>query len=130
MGNDKKTLELQLKISAENAQKVIKEISQDLSTLSKKTINTDNSGLANTFKRMETEAVKASKSLKLFGVSSEDLKNIQNQLKKTTLDLVDNGFEPNSKEVQNLVNNYKDIQNQTKQIDKANGDIFKCFIRI
>ena len=52
MGNDKKTLELQLKISAENAQKVIKEISQDLSTLSKKTINTDNSGLANTFKRM------------------------------------------------------------------------------
>ena len=43
------------------------------------------------------------------------------------MDLVDKGLSPESDAVQDLIKDYKELQNQTKQIDKANGDILTSF---
>ena len=121
---ESKTLELQIKILGQQAHAQVSALSGELKSLAAqaKALAPGAKGLADTFKRYEGEAARAANSLKLFGVSSAEVKRQQELVKQAALDLAEAGLKPESQEVQNLVAQYKQLETQAKAIDKANGD--------
>jgi len=119
-----KTLELQIKILAQQALAQVSALSGDLKSLAAqaKAFAPDSKGLADTFKHYEAEAVRAANSMKLFGATAAEVKRQQEMVKQAALDLTEAGLQPESKEVQNLVAQYKQLEAQSKAIDKANGE--------
>lgn len=115
---DKKTLELQIKLIAQQAAAQIKTFAQDVQTASKnaKSFSLDTKSMTATVGAMQKEAQRAANSLKLFGGSANDLRAQQQRMKSAILDLIDNGLEPESKEVQDLVYQYNKLD---AAIDKA-----------
>lgn len=115
---DKKTLELQIKLIAQQAAAQIKTFAQDVQTASKnaKSFSMDTKSMAATVGAMQKEAQRAANSLKLFGGSVSELRAQQQRMKSAILDLIDNGLEPESKEVQDLVYQYNKLD---AAIDKA-----------
>lgn len=111
---DKKTLELQIKLAADNAAKQIKLFSQDINNAAKHSneLKISQKSLNQTTKSLQAEANRAATALKLFGGSTGDLRNAQSKMKQTVLDLIDHGLKPESVEVQNLVKQYKTLDDQ------------------
>ena len=109
---DKKTLEIQIKILANQALTQVKEFSNDIKNAADKAkgFTGDAKGVATSIKTMQAEAQRTANQLKLFGLTSSDLRNTTQNLKKTILDLTDSGLKPESKEVQNLVQKYKELE--------------------
>ena len=126
---ESKTLELQIKILAQQAHAQVSALSGELKSLAAQTkaLAPDAKGLADTFKRYESEAAMAANSFKLFGASSAEVKRQQEMVKQAALDLVEAGIKPESQEVQNLVAQYKQLETQAKAIDKAAGDNVRSF---
>lgn len=115
---DKKTLELQIKLIAQQAAAQIKTFAQDVQTAAKnaKSFSLDTKSMTATVGAMQKEAQRAANSLKLFGGSASELRAQQQRMKSAILDLIDNGLKPESKEVQDLVSQYNKLD---AAIDKA-----------
>ena len=120
---DKKTLEIQIKLLANQALTQVKEFSNDIKNAADKAkgFTGDAKGVATSIKTMQAEAQRTANQLKLFGLTSSDLRNTTQNLKKTILDLTDSGLKPESKEVQKvtLERNKKrkmDIKNEINDI--------------
>lgn len=116
---DKKTLELQITAIAAKASQDIKNLALDVKNASDeaKGFTGDSKAVATSIKSLQEEAARASTSLKLFGGSSNDLRGASQKLKATILDLVKDGLAPESKEIQNLVAQYRNLEQQTDRIE-------------
>lgn len=123
---DKKTLEIQIKLLANQALSQVKEFSSDIKNAADKAkgFTGDAKGVATSIKTMQAEAQRTANQLKLFGLTSSDLRNTTQNLKKTILDLTDSGLKPESKEVQNLVQKYKELEEQTKKAEASEQGLF------
>lgn len=116
---DKKTLELQITAIAAKASQDIKNLALDVKNASDeaKGFTGDSKAVATSIKSLQEEAARASTSLKLFGGSSNDLRGASQKLKASILDLIQSGLTPESKEIQNLVSQYKNLEQQTDRIE-------------
>lgn len=123
---DKKTLEIQIKLLANQALSQVKEFSNDIKNAADKAkgFTGDAKGVATSIKTMQAEAQRTANQLKLFGLTSSDLRNTTQNLKKTILDLTDSGLKPESKEVQNLVQKYKELEEQTNKAEASEQGLF------
>ncbi len=125
MADDKKSLELQIKIAAQEAVATVSSLKGELKTLAdeaKKFSDSDAAALKNAFQSAQASAEKAAASMKLFGASSSDLRRIQNELKTAAVELVTKGIDPQSEEVKKLVDEYKKLGKSADDLDEANGN--------
>ncbi len=116
---DKKTLELQIKLAAEQAANQIKIFSQDIKKASQNAegLKISQKSVNSMVKSLQTEANRVATSLKLFGGSTSELRNQQSKMKQTVLDLIDHGLKPESVEVQNLVQQYKNLDTELSKTE-------------
>lgn len=123
---DKKTLEIQIKLLANQALSQVKEFGADIKNAADKAkgFTGDAKGVSTSIKAMQAEAQRTANQLKLFGLTSSDLRNTTQNLKKTILDLTDSGLKPESKEVQNLVQKYKELEEQTNKAEASEQGLF------
>ena len=140
MADDKKTLELQIRIATQEALTAVSSIKEEIQSLAEeaqKLSGADGEALRNTFQQVQAEAEKAAASINLFGSSSQDLRRVQAELKNTAVELVRNGFDPQSTEIKKLVEEYKKLDKAAGDIDKANrrniesfGDLKNSIMRL
>lgn len=118
---DKKTLELQIKLMAQQAADQIKAFASDIKAASQnaKSFSRDAKTMAATVGSMQQEAQRAANSFKLFGGSVSDLRSQQTKMKSAILDLIDQGLKPESDEVQNLVNQYEKLDSAIAKAEKS-----------
>ena len=118
---DKKTLELQIKLMAQQAADQIKTFGNDLKIAAQnaKAFSGDAKTMAATVTSMQQEAQRAANSFKLFGGSVSDLRSQQTKMKSAILDLIDQGLKPESDEVQNLVNQYNRLDDAIAKAEKS-----------
>ena len=123
---DKKTLEIKIKLLANQALSQVKEFGADIKNAADKAkgFTGDAKGVSTSIKTMQAEAQRTANQMKLFGLTSSDLRNTTQNLKKTILDLTDSGLKPESKEVQNLVQKYKELEEQTKKAEASEQGLF------
>ena len=123
---DKKTLEIRIKLLANQALSQVKEFGADIKNAADKAkgFTGDAKGVSTSIKAMQAEAQRTANQMKLFGLTSSDLRNTTQNLKKTILDLTDSGLKPESKEVQNLVQKYKELEEQTKKAEASEQGLF------
>ena len=123
---DKKTLEIRIKLLANQALSQVKEFSSDIKNAADKAkgFTVDAKGVSTSIKTMQKEAQRTANQMKLFGLTSSDLRNTTQNLKKTILDLTDSGLKPESKEVQNLVQKYKELEEQTNKAEASEQGLF------
>jgi tape measure domain-containing protein len=118
---DKKTLELQIKLMAQQAADQIKAFASDIKAASQnaKSFSSDAKTMAATVGSMQQEAQRAANSFKLFGGSVSDLRTQQAKMKSAILDLIDQGLKPESDEVQNLVDQYEKLDSAIAKAEKS-----------
>lgn len=118
---DKKTLELQIKLMAQQAADQIKAFASDIKAASQnaKSFSSDAKTMAATVGSMQQEAQRAANSFKLFGGSVSDLRAQQAKMKSAILDLIDQGLKPESDEVQNLVDQYNKLDSAIAKAEKS-----------
>lgn len=123
---DKKTLEIKIKLLANQALSQVKEFGADIKNAADKAkgFTGDAKGVSTSIKAMQAEAQRTANQMKLFGLTSSDLRNTTQNLKKTILDLTDSGLKPESKEVQNLVQKYKELEEQTNKAEASEQGLF------
>ena len=123
---DKKTLEIQIKLLANQALSQVKEFGADIKNAADKAkgFTGDAKGVSTSIKTMQAEAQRTANQMKLFGLTSSDLRNTTQNLKKTILDLTDSGLKPESEEVQNLVQKYKELEEQTNKAEASEQGLF------
>lgn len=123
---DKKTLEIKIKLLANQALSQVKEFGNDIKNAADKakSFTVDAKGVSTSIKAMQKEAQRTANQMKLFGLTSSDLRNTTQNLKKTILDLTDSGLKPESKEVQNLVQKYKELEEQTNKAEASEQGLF------
>ena len=129
MSNDK-TLELQIRIAAIEAFQSLSSLKGEITSLAteaKKLSDSDGQAIADTFRQTQAAAEKAAASMKLFGTSSTELRQVQSQLKSAAVELVTQGLDPQSEEVKRLVEEYKRLGKEAADLDKANGDNVQSF---
>ena len=120
---DKKTLELQIKLMAQQAADQIKTFGNDLkiAVQNAKAFSGDAKAVAATVASLQKEAQRTANSLKLFGGSAGELRNQHQQMKAAILDLIDNGLEPEAQEVQELVAQYNRLDKAIDQAEASHG---------
>lgn len=124
---DKKTLELQIKLMAQQAADQIKAFASDIKAASQnaKSFSSDAKTMAATVGSMQQEAQRAANSFKLFGGSVSDLRSQQTKMKSAILDLIDQGLKPESDEVQNLVDQYNKLDSAIAKAEKSQKNMEK-----
>lgn len=120
---DKKTLELQIKLMAQQAADQIKTFGNDLKIAAQnaKAFSGDAKAVAANVASLQKEAQRTANSLKLFGGSAGELRNQHQQMKAAILDLIDNGLEPEAQEVQELVAQYNRLDKAIDQAEASHG---------
>ena len=90
---DKKTLEIQIKLLANQALSQVKEFGADIKNAADKAkgFTGDAKGVSTSIKTMQAEAQRTANQMKLFGLTSSDLRNITQNLKKN-IDLFSPGL--------------------------------------
>lgn len=123
---DKKTLEIQIKILANKALQQVKEFGDDIKNTADKAkgFTGDATKIATSIKSMQDAAKRTANQMKLFGMSSSDLRNTTQNLKKTILDLTEAGLKPESREIQNLVEQYRELESQADRVEASEQGIF------
>ncbi len=116
---DKKTLELQIQVLANQAQQQIKLFASDIKNAASqiKEFTKNNQDIKNAMGAIQAEAQRATNSLKLFGGSASELRTQTQKMKSVILDLVENGLDPESDEIKNLVKQYKDLDSQIEKTE-------------
>lgn len=123
---DKKTLEIQIKILANKALQQVKEFGDDIKNTADKAkgFTGDATKIATSIKSMQDAAKRTANQMKLFGMSSSDLRNTTQNLKKTILDLTEAGLKPESQEIQNLVEQYRELESQADRVEASEQGLF------
>jgi tape measure domain-containing protein len=79
------------------------------------------------FQGLQAATERAAASMQLFGASGDELRNVQNQIKEAAVELVSKGIDPESEEVKKLVAEYKRLEKEAGEVDKANGKNINSF---
>lgn len=126
---DKKTLELQIKLIAEQASAQIRQLSGEFRSIAgeAQAVSRNIRENGTTFTNLKAAAEQAATSFRLFGENSSELRSLQQQLKKSALELVEQGLEPESEEVQNLVEQYRELGDQADQMERKEGGLLSMF---
>ncbi|MDR1278646.1 MAG: tape measure protein [Treponema sp.] len=130
MADDKKTLELQIRVAADEALRAVSSLKGEMTTLAgemKKLSGSDGAAIKKTFEQTQAAADRAAASMKLFGVSSGELRQMQAQVKTAAVDLVTKGLDPQSEEVKKLTEEYKRLGKEADDLDKAAGKNINSF---
>jgi tape measure domain-containing protein len=130
MADDKKTLELQIRIAAAEALKAVSSLRGEMTTLAgemRKLSESDAAAVKRTFEETQAAANRAAASMKLFGVSGGELRQMQARLKTAAVDLVTNGLDPQSEEVRKLTEEYKRLGQEAADLDRAAGNNINSF---
>lgn len=120
---DKKTLELQIQVIADAASKTVKTLSSDFKNLATQVKGIDTAAVSSSVKNLQGEITRAANSIKLFGASSGEIKTMQARIKSATLDLIDGGLKPESKEIQNLIDEYKKLDAAGADLESSTGSL-------
>lgn len=123
---DKKTLEIQIKILANKALQQVKEFGEDIKNTADKAkgFTGDATKIATSIKSIQDAAKRTANQMKLFGLTSSDLRNTTQNLKKTILDLTESGLKPESREIQNLVEQYRELESQADKVEASEQGLF------
>lgn len=129
---DKKTLELQIKIAAEQAAQVVRNLSNDFKKLAQnaKSFTPQSDSIKSALNQAQNAAQKAATSFKLFGTTSGEVKQIQVQLKSSIVDLVNSGLSPQAEEVKNLTDQYKKLEDQSDTLEAQETGILGVFNKL
>lgn len=129
---DKKTLEYQIKVLAQEAVAQLTDMSSKFKDMAQKASSASENIRKNsvTFINLESAAKQAAASVKLFGASSSELRLMQQKLKEGAVSLVAQGFKPEQEEVKKLVEQYKSLGRQADELDAKSGDITTVFTRL
>lgn len=124
-----KSLELQITVAASQAVTVINKLTDNFKDLAKSAagFNGDSDGIKKTIDQLSASAERTAKSLKLFGENSGELRSEQAKLKSGILDLVDHGLDPESREVKNLVEQYRHLGEQSEKLEAQEGGLLGVF---
>lgn len=120
---DKKTLELQIQVIADAASKTVKTLSSDFKALATQVKGIDTAAVSSTIKNLQGEITRAANSIKLFGLSSNEIKAVQSRIKTATLDLIDSGLKPESKEIQTLIEEYNRLDAASEELESSTGSL-------
>ena len=127
-----KSLELQITVEAQNAARIVTSLSQDFKDLKKSAGDfvgsSDN--VKKTIDSLESSAERTAKSLKLFGVSSSELKSEQQKLKNGILDLVQHGMNPESAECKKLIDEYRKLGDESEKLELKENGLFGVFDKL
>ena len=120
---DKKTLELQIKLQAKEAAEAVKSFRAEIKNMASQAKAAGETIASDTavYKNLERSAKQAAASFKLFGSSSQELRDLQKQLKSAALELTDRGFAPESQEVQKLVAEYNKLGAASDKLEAQEG---------
>ena len=129
---DKKTLEYQIKVLADQAVASLSDMSAKLKGMAEKVSDASEKIKKNsaTFTDLEVAAKQAASSIKLFGASSSELRAMQQKLKDGTLSLIAQGFKPEQSEIKKLVEEYKNLGKQADDIDSKNNGLMGMFQKL
>lgn len=112
----KKTLELEIRLAAQAASAQLRQFSQNIRDTAEKAkqFSGGGSSVSDIIRRVNTESARAAQSLRLFGTSSGGAAQLQRKLKAAALDLTDRGLAPESAEVQKLVEQYRQLEEESR----------------
>ncbi|MDR1575599.1 MAG: tape measure protein [Treponema sp.] len=130
MADDKKTLELQIRIAADEALRAASSLKGEMTGLAaemRKLSEADGEAVKRAFRETQAAADKAAASMKLFGASSGELRQMQAQVKAAAVDLVVKGLNPQSEEVRKLTEEYKRLGKEASDLDQAAGKNINSF---
>jgi tape measure domain-containing protein len=130
MADDKKTLELQIRVAAGEALRAVASLKGEMQSLAgemRKLSESDGAAVKRTFEETQAAADKAAASMKLFGATSGELRQMQARLKDAAAEVVAKGFDPQSEEVKKLVEEYRRLGKEAGELDKAAGKNINSF---
>jgi tape measure domain-containing protein len=130
MADNNKTLELRIRVAADEALRAVSSLKGEMSSLAgemKKLSESEGAAIKKTFEETRAAAEKAAASMKLFGVSSGELRQAQAQLKAAAVDLTARGLNPQGEEVRKLVEEYKRLGKEADDLDRATGKNIDSF---
>ena len=129
---DKKTLELQIKLQAKEAAEAVKSFKAEIKNMASQAKAAGETIASDTaiYKNLERSAKQAASSFKLFGSSSQELRDLQKQLKNAALELTDRGFAPESQEVQKLVAEYNKLGAASDKLEAQEGGLLGMLDKI
>ena len=130
MADDKKTLELQIRIAAGEALREVASLKGEMRELAgeaRRLSEADGAALKRTFDQTRDAAARAAASMKLFGASGDELRRVQAQVKAAAADLVTKGFDPQSEEARELTGEYKRLGKEAGDLDSAAGKNIDSF---
>ena len=129
---DKKTLELQIKLQAKEAAEAVKSFKAEIKNMASQAKAAGDTIASDTavYKNLERSAKQAAASFKLFGSSSQELRDLQKQLKNAALELTDRGFAPESQEVQKLVAEYNKLGTASDKLEASESGLLGVFEKV
>ena len=129
---DKKTLELQIKLQAKEAAEAVKSFKAEIKNMASQAKAAGETIASDTavYKNLERSAKQTAASFKLFGSSSQELRDLQKQLKNAALELTDRGFAPESQEVQKLAAEYQKLGSEAEKLEAQEGGLLGMFDKI
>jgi len=132
MGTGKTTLELRIELAAKEARESVVSLNAETVRLAAtmRDMNMGTKVSQESLKRLEGFTKQAAQQMSVFGVNTGDLKKQQTALQSTVRSLLNDGLEPESKAVQELVKRYKDLGAQSGEIDKLNNENIDSFDKL
>lgn len=127
-----KSLELQIKVSAEKAALAVTSLNEDFKDLAKSASNFsgDSKEVKKTIDTLSASAERTAKSLQMFGASSSELKSEQQKLKNGILDLVQHGMNPESAECKKLIDDYRKLGDESEKLEIKENGLFGIFDKL
>lgn len=127
-----KSLELQITVAAGQAVQVVSSLAGDFEKLAQKAKSFSGSAesVKDTMDSMEKYSRRTAAGMKLFGESSEDARAYQHKLKESILDLVQGGLNPESAEIQNLVAEYRKLDEESGRLEQSEQGLFGVFEKL
>ena len=116
----KETLELEIKMLVSEALKYTQDVQGEIKEMvaQAKQAQPETQALAGTLKSMESEIKRAAAEAKLFGGDLGLVKRQQDMVKNAMIDMVASGLSPESDEVKKLTQEFNQLSDQTKALEK------------
>lgn len=127
-----KSLELQITVAANQAVTVINNLQNNFKQLAKSAqeFSSNSNDVKKTIDELSSSAERTAKSIKLFGTSSSELRSEQARLKSGILDLVQQGINPESHEIQNLISQYKKLGDESEKLENQESGLLGVFEKL
>lgn len=130
MDGGRNTLELQIRIAAQDAIRTTEGLRGALASLGAEAGRFTGEGGAaanHTIGQMQRAAERAAASMRLFGADGAEVRRTQAQIKDAALDLIEGGFEPEGEEIRRLIGQYERLGESADGLEEANRSAAESF---